>query len=131
MDTPALNPKNLLALPQEELWAELGKAVRVGKLGLLQKEEEAEYRDAALGKNFFTRQLENTRKIICHEKIVQTLTNEARKDVVVFVASLIDLISSYYGHVPGTILLVQVFKIGVHRFCDGNCDIAKPAAVIG
>lgn len=104
-------------LNDEQLMAELGKAVRQERLGILPEEEDRGADDSVVGRSFFERQLQNLRRIYCTEAIANHVKVEAKRDVVTFVASLIDLFATYFGQVAATIILVQIYKIGVDRFC--------------
>lgn len=109
-------------MDEASLWAELGKAAKDEHIGMLPEEEEQGLSDAQIGYSFFKRQLPHIKKIYCHPKIVDALTNEQKRDVVMFVSGLIDLFGAYFGKVVGTILLVQLYKIGIDRFCDFDAE---------
>ncbi len=114
-----------MAIDDDKLWAELGKAVRHDGLGMLPEEEERNPSDAQAGRWYFSRQFENIKKIYCNETISSQVTDDKKRDVVVFVSSLIDIFSAYFGVVAGTIILVQIYKIGVDRVCglDGLANL--------
>ena len=73
--------------------------------------------DDEVGQFFFHQQLANVRKLYCAEAIARLVQDEERRDVVMFVSTLVDMFASYFGVVTGTIILVQIYKIGVDRFC--------------
>lgn len=98
------------------LFAELGKAARKSGLAMLPSEGE-ELPDWKVGQAFFRRQLANIRRLYCTEAIAKSVQDEGRRDIVVFVSSLLDLFAAYFGVTAATIILVQIYKIGVDRFC--------------
>jgi hypothetical protein len=58
-------------------------------------------------------------------------------DIVVFVATFLDLFAAYFGGIAGAMILVQIYKIGVDRFCSetlpegGQSGIAPTSAGSG
>lgn len=108
----------LASLTDESLYAELGKSVRASGLGMLPSDGGEEPPDEeAAGRSFFSLQFDNIRKLYCTEAIAQLVRDEQKRDIATFVSTLIDLFAAYFGHTTGTILLVQIHKIGVERFC--------------
>jgi hypothetical protein len=107
----------LASLTDDALYTELGKSVRASGLGMLPSRGDEDVPDHEVGQVFFRQQLTNLRKLYCTESIARLVRDEERRDVVVFVSSLVDVFAAYFGAVAGTILLVQIYKIGVDRFC--------------
>jgi hypothetical protein len=116
------SPNEYFQMDESQLWGELGKAIKEERMGILPEDEDRNISEAAAGFSFFKRQLNNIKKIFCADAIVQQFTNEQRRDIAFFVATVIDTISAYYGKVSGTIILVQLYKIGIDRFCSLSID---------
>jgi len=115
-----LSPSELVIFSDTELFEELGKAVRSEQLGALPEEEDAEFEDSIVGINFFQRQLINIHKLFCKNPITEHLSNDKKQSVDLFVAAFIDSFIGYYGAWAGTVILVQIYKIGIKKFCSGS-----------
>lgn len=109
--------QRLSILDERQLWKELGAAVRVEKLGMMPDEEDRANNDEEVGRWYFNRQLSNIKRIYCSEKVAGIVRDKEKREVSIFVTSLIDIFSAYFGIVAGTIILIQIHKFGVDRFC--------------
>jgi hypothetical protein len=112
-----LTPSEMLALNDSALFEQLGMAVKSDYLGALPEEEEAEFEEQIIGKAYFKRQLANIKQIYCNNALTTRLSDNEKEDVDLFVSALLDSFISYYGGWAGTVILVQIYKIGIHKFC--------------
>lgn len=115
MTTPNLN--RLVSLSDDQLFAELGQAIKSNELEMLPDGQEDIY-DEARGKRFFELRLDIIKQMICTAKVTEYVRDEKKRDIASFVSALIDVVSGYFGVPVGTIILVQVYKIGVDQFCE-------------
>lgn len=121
-------------LAEAEQWSALGRVVREQRLGVLPEEEDQEANDAVVGEGFFRRQLISIRRIYCIKEVAELVKDEQRRNVVEFVATFLDLFAAYFGGIAGAMILVQIHKIGVNRFCTetppggGQSGIAPTSA---
>lgn len=118
MSESPLNVTHLNSLNEEEFWSEFGKSLRNSGLGMLPEDEAGDPTDAQRAVRFFQRQMPNIKKLFCNPTTRELIQNHQRRDVALFVATLIDGFAEYFGYVTGTFILIQIYKIGVDRFCD-------------
>ncbi len=114
MTTPNLN--RLVFLSDDQLFAELGQAIKSNELEMLPDGEE-DVDDEARGRHFFDTRLDIIKRLICTAKVAEYMRDEKKRDIASFVSALIDVVSGYFGIPVGTIILVQVYKIGVDHLC--------------
>ena len=117
MSTTTLDVNRLATLSDDQLFAKLGQAIKSEGLEMLPDGAE-KLEDEAKGRLFFSRCLPIVKELICNQKMSDYLRDEKKRDVVIFVALFVDVISGYFGVSIGTMLLVQVYKIGVDRLCE-------------
>lgn len=82
--------------------------------------------DRARGRLFFDTIMPTLKRMICTQKMTEYVRDEKKRDIAIFVAIFIDVVSGYFGVSIGTIILVQVYKIGVDRFCGTLDASAEP-----
>ena len=109
--------ERLSLLEEHQLWKELGATVRNENLGMMPDEEDRANNDEEVGRWYFNRQLLNIKKIYCSENVASIVKDEEKREVSNFVTALIDVFAAYFGIVAGTIILIQIHKFGVDRFC--------------
>jgi hypothetical protein len=107
----------LTLLDETQLWEELGATVRSENLGMMPDEEDRANSDEEVGRWYFNRQLTNIKKIYCSENVAGIVEDREKREISNFVTTLIDVFAAYFGIVAGTIILIQIHKFGVDRFC--------------
>lgn len=104
-------------MDEATFWANLGAIVREQRLGVLPEEESRRESNASVGHAWFQRQMGNIKRLYCTEEVRGLVQDSKKMDVTAFCATLIDLFAAYFGVVVGTMILVQIYKIGADRIC--------------
>lgn len=115
MISPA-DVERLDSLTEDQLFAELGQAIKSGGLEML-PDAHLHLDVGAQGKLFFDNVLPVVQRLICNPQIADYVRDEKKRDVVNFVACFVDVIVGYFHIKVSTVILVQVYKMGVDRFC--------------